>query len=385
MFRLIILVVGLNLFGPSFIHPQVHQLKKIKTSLRIFYNQLPDSLFINNKLSFLQNDTLLVSEPGIYEIRAVKSCYESYYKKVVLLPKHVRPINIILEQHESSDFKLFKTKFYINSGIALLGAIGYSQIPSGYKGHYILFGTLPIVHFAFNYSNFEPCEYEYIGDIEAENNGFRFYAGISMVTIDYQNNVSENITYVREGDTYFFIQNINRKIILKLNKYNPALNISVKKNISKVLRAELSLSYYPFDDVSVDIIEKFDTGVRFRKHTKKISSATPFMLEQVLDFIILNNIGQEIGLTFGAYLGNPFHYASKKFVFEIQQPYLPKEVYENESDTIKIRSANQYGTLLGFYSSIPLIKNISFSTKVKYYFGSDFNFFTINSGLNYKL
>ncbi len=356
------------------------------TFVRIFYNEVPDSLKMNGKLIFIDNGKMMKIKPGIYTFEALKNCYYPTKKKVSLVPNKIKPISLKMIHLSSPEKSAYDISLYSN--IVALPILNTIMIANN-KDFVLPIVATSLVQTYWHWqqkNNFDPCTQKYIAGTKNKND-LDINFGVSFQTADYPEPISRPASYLRKGANYHFTQRFNQELNLSLKAPsfipNLALFFELRKYfITSKVFAELSVLSFLNSKIKFEIMETDLYDVVTRDYAEEFTRKHPFIIEVSANIEFLSVLNQTWIFSLGGYWGNPL-IPKNDFLAQVQQPYLPHQIYETP-DVIKI-SQKSYGIKVGIFSEIPIGRNIIYGVGFKWYSESTWGFTMLTSGFKYNL
>jgi hypothetical protein len=361
------------------------------TFVRIFYNEIPDSLKMNDELIFIDNGQMMKLKPGIYTFEAFKECYNPTIKKVTLVSKRVKPVTLKMIHFSSSEKLSYDVSLYSN--IVALPILNTLMIANKNNKEYVLpVATTSIVQAYWHWQQsdkFEPCSQKYLGQ-KTNKNDLNINLGISTQNVGYFKPSKSEVSYVRSSITSTFTHRFNQEINLSLNSAsfipNFALFFEMRKYfISSKIFAELFLHSFLSSKIKLDLKESYIEQWRkdfARDWQGEFLRKYPILVEATANIEFLSVLDQTFFFSLGGYWGNPF-IPKDNFFAPVQQPYLPPQVYENPEE-IKY-SQNSYGIKMGLSWETPLNESFKYNVGLKWYSESSWGFMMLTSSFKYRL
>jgi len=361
-----ILISLIILFCHS-IYAQTDSTNNDNLKLRVYYNEIPDSLYLNNRLITVQNGEDLKLPKGTYTFRAVRECYHEFNKTIEIERKRSYQIAIKL-----NEITTFKEQFYYYSYIfdlLFIPSIIYASFASEksklISPHTLAFSSGYLFWKLNQLNKFNTCNGVYLG--KRNTNLWEIGLDISSSRSNWNISFSDQVSFRRIVNGVDFNIDFNRdiyaKIIPKSFAENYSINVNIKRYIFERLFLSAQLNYYPSMTVNIQAEERFQVGNTFHRNyeTEDKNHFAQFGLDlNIIPFWFLN---AKFFLSAGIYMSNKID-INKEFILDVVTP-ISSEI--KQDTTIINYSFESNGYHLGIGFQFPITESFQFYSKYDFY------------------
>ncbi len=325
--------------------------------IRIFYNQFPDSLFIDGNPVDVERGEMLKMPVGKVVIRGSLHCYHPVTQVVEIKKHQVKPVALKFKHFTTGKYNFYT--YYFLSDLALIpGALALALKTDRRRN--IFPPVLTAVSYQFFWhvlqgKQFDNCSREYHGGSHL-NTAFHFAFYLTSFYNQWGNlNFMQKVTYIRRvpPPVNDFTVDVRREVkttaIPKSFEQGYAYNVEIGKLLNRFIGFSVGMVYFPTMSLRVSVRELFVSGGDLLREYELSDTKSLYLFKFNTTLTPIRLLNQEIYLTFGRYWGNSLQ-LGKQFIFD---PVTP--VSATNQDTVQISykiSTSGYSAGIGIVSPV---------------------------------
>lgn len=277
----------------------------------IYYNHLPDTLYLDGKPVNLLPKTKYPITPGVHTFKAIANCYSPLEKRIEVKPGKIKFVKFKFKHLISKERISYTWLKRINLFTGVI-ATGGSFISSSGLKYALPINLLGIgEYFIWNRrikTLFHPYTYAYEGR-DLKHRFIQVFAGVSSAAkSDFQISSDEVLqqTFQVPGVNYTLRWNTKLDVTFNPNSdylSNYAINLGGKVDLMKFLSASVTTQIFPFSTTEA----RLEDSLLFYQKTdsRQVSENKPFFLVNYnLHLVLYRKLDQALSVIVGGYQSN---------------------------------------------------------------------------------